>query len=156
MNKESIIMPIHPTSLPAIWRLAPLVMLALLTGCQSSMGPMNWTSGYRQVTVADPQASSTTAGNRSATLPNLCQSQPDDEGLITLPPGCANDLNLQLMVANPQDLTRGQEMGPARAAPVANAARERLDDRGRANERRALLENEARSAMGNTATTNGL
>ncbi len=126
------------------------------------MGPMNWTSGYRQVAVANPQPVVASAGagesprSQSVTIPNLCQTQPDETGLVSLPPGCANDLNLQLMVANPQDLTRGQEMGPAQAAPVANAARERLDDRGRANERRAMLENEARSAMGNTATTNGL
>ncbi|OLO05854.1 MULTISPECIES: hypothetical protein [Salinicola] len=136
-------------------RLAPLLVLTLLAGCQSSMGPMSWTSGYRQVAVANPQSADVTVG-QMATLPNLCQSQPEDEGLITLPPGCANDLNLQLMVADPRDLTHGRDMGPAMAGPVAKAASERLDDRARANERRAMLENEARSAMGNTATTGGL
>lgn len=133
-----------------------LLTLTLLAGCQSSMGPMSWTSGYRQVAVATPQASSTDTTSRLATLPNLCQTQPDESGQVTLPPGCANDLNLQLMVADPQDLVRGREMGPARAAPVASAARDRLDGRERANQRRAMLEDEARSAMGNTATTNGL
>ncbi|WP_162619780.1 hypothetical protein [Salinicola acroporae] len=135
---------------------APLLMLTLLAGCQSSMGPMSWTSGYRQVALAAPGTAETAPGARMATLPNLCQAAPDAEGLVTLPPGCANDLNLQLMVANPQDLVRGREMGPPMAGPIANAARERLDDRGRANERRAMLEGEARSAMGDTATTDGL
>lgn len=162
MNEENSTMSSSPTaSIRKTWRLVPLLAsaflsLGLLAGCQSSMGPMNWTSGYRQVAVANPQPSGAVAGSQSVTIPNLCQTQPDDTGLVSLPPGCANDLNLQLMVANPQDLTRGQEMGPAQAAPVANAARERLNDRERASERRAMLENEARSAMGNTATTNGL
>lgn len=143
-------------SIRAIRHFAPLLMLTLLAGCQSSMGPMSWTSGYRQVAVTAPGIDEAVPDGRMATLPNLCQSSPDDEGMVTLPPGCANDLNLQLMVANPQDLVRGREMGPPMAGPIANAARERLDDRGRANERRAMLEGEARSAMGNTATTDGL
>ncbi|KAA0018269.1 hypothetical protein F0A16_11165 [Salinicola corii] len=150
-------MPPNPlAATAAIRHVAPLLIATLLAGCQSSMGPMSWTSGYRQVAMAAPEGDQAATDGRMATLPNLCQSSPDDEGMVTLPPGCANDLNLQLMVANPQDLVRGREMGPPMAGPVADAARERLDDRGRANERRAMLEGEARSAMGDTATTDGL
>ncbi|GHB11826.1 hypothetical protein [Salinicola rhizosphaerae] len=135
-------------------RLVALLVLPalLLGGCHSSMGPMSWTSGYRNVTVADADGQ----GTSTRAIPNLCQSDPDQSGLITLPPGCANDLNLELMVVDPGDLTRGQEMGPAMAAPVAEAADQRLNNRERANERRAMLENEARNAMGQSATTDGL
>ncbi|WP_353980360.1 hypothetical protein [Salinicola endophyticus] len=137
---------------PPATKAATLLTLALLAGCQSSLGPMSWTSGYREVTLATPDGQGTT----TRTLANLCQSEPEQSGLIPLPPGCANDLNLQLMVVDPGDLTHGRAMGPARAAPLAAAASQRLDNRGRANERRVRLENEARQAMGSSATTDGL
>lgn len=141
------------SAMPAtMTRAVVLLTLTLLGGCQSSMGPMSWTSGYRNVTVANADGQ----GTSTRTIPNLCQSDPGQSGLITLPPGCANDLNLELMVVDPGDLTRGREMGPAMAAPVAAAASQRLNDRERANERRAMLENEAHNAMGQSATTNGL
>jgi len=143
--------PVFAHSTRAAARLGPWLALLLLTGCQSSMGPMSWTSGYRQVTAADADAS-----NAALIVPNLCQTQPDETGLVTLPPGCANDLNLQLMVVEPQDLVRGREMGPAMAAPVADAANELLHGRERANQRRLLLEQEARNAMNTNATTNDL
>lgn len=135
-----------------VTRLGPCLALLLLTGCQSSMGPMSWTTGYRQV-----MPTSGASAPRAATIvPNLCQTQPDETGLVTLPPGCANDLNLQLMVVEPQDLIRGREMGPALAAPVADAANEHVHGRERARQRRQLLEQEARNAMENNATTSDL
>ncbi|CEP34135.1 Putative uncharacterized protein [Halomonas sp. R57-5] len=47
-------------------------------------------------------------------------------------------------------------MGPAMGAPVADAANEYLNGRERANQRRSLLEQEARNAMGTNATTSDL
>lgn len=132
-------------------RLRPCFVVLLLAGCQSSMGPMSWDTGYRQVTTA-----ATSAPHESTIMPNLCQPKPDDAGRAGLPPGCANDFNLQQMVVEPQDLVRGREMGPAMGAPVADAANEYLNGRERANQRRSLLEQEARSAMGTNATTSDL
>lgn len=144
--------PLALSRLSMALRLSPILAFVALAGCQSTLGPMSWTSGYREVDVLGPAQTV----QQTMAIPNLCQAPPEASGQITLPPGCANDLNLSLMVANPGDLTRGQPMGEAMAAPVASAARERLNDRERANERRARLENEARSARGLNATTDGL
>lgn len=133
-------------------RLVPCLMVLLLAGCQSSMGPMDWATGYHQVTTV----ASARAPYETTIVPNLCQPQSGETGRTTLPPGCANDLNLQLMVVEPQDLVRGRAMGPAMAAPVADAANEHLNGRERASQRRSLLEQEARNAMGSNATTNDL
>ncbi|MFC3282192.1 hypothetical protein [Litchfieldella rifensis] len=132
------------------WPLIPF--LALLTGCSSSLGPMSWETGYRATGVAQ-------AGNeaslRQSISPIACRTQPGETGIVTLPPGCANDLNLQFMVERPRDLLHGREMGPARAGPVANAAQERLANRERANARRQKLEGEASSST-NYATTSDM
>ncbi len=135
----------------AWWRLIPLSML--LGGCASSLGPISWETGYRQV-AEDPADGD--AAQRLAIVPNTCRVQPDQTGIVTLPSGCANDLNLQRMVERPDDLLQGREMGPASAAPVAAAARERLGKREQANSRRVQLESEARSATGGSATSGDL
>ncbi|UYG04678.1 CpaD family pilus assembly protein [Halomonas sp. LR3S48] len=133
------------------WRLLPLALL--LSGCVSSMGPISWETGYRQ--VSEPAGSDTEALRRSI-APNTCRVSPGQAGIVPLPPGCANDLNLQAMVERPGDLLHGREMGPARGAPVAAAARERLEDRERANSRRVVLESEARGSASRSATTGDL
>ncbi|MCE8033371.1 MAG: CpaD family pilus assembly protein [Halomonas sp.] len=133
------------------WRLLPLALL--LSGCVSSMGPISWDTGYRQ--VGDPEGQDPEALRR-AIAPNTCRAAPGQAGIVPLPPGCANDLNLQAMVERPGDLLHGREMGPARGAPVAAAARERLEDRERANSRRVVLEAEARSSASRSATTGDL
>ena len=135
----------------AWWRLIPLS--TLLSGCVSSLGPISWETGYRQVA---PDPADGEDAQRLSIVPNTCRAEPGEAGIVTLPPGCANDLNLQQMVERPSDLLHGREMGPARAAPVAAAARERLGDRERAHRRRVQLESEARSATGRSATTGDL
>lgn len=138
-------------------RLWPLLAsLVLMTGCESALGPMSWETGYRQVVAADGSLPGSEGHQRQLIVPNTCQTQPEQSGIVMLPPGCANDLNLQLMVERPSDLIRGREMGPALAAPVANAARERLDNREQANARRLRLEEEARGSTGGYATTSDL
>ncbi|MFQ3786220.1 hypothetical protein [Halomonas sp. A29] len=133
------------------WQLLPLALL--LSGCVSSMGPISWDTGYRQ--VSEPEGSDTESLRR-AIAPNTCRVSPGQAGIVPLPPGCANDLNLQAMVERPGDLLHGREMGPARGGPVAAAARERLEDRERANSRRVALESEARGSSSRSATTGGL
>lgn len=135
------------------WQFVPLAMLlVLLCGCVSSMGPVSWESGYRQF---ETPAADDEAALRRAIVPNTCRAQPGESGVVALPAGCANDLNLQAMVVDPRDLLHGREMGPAQAGPVAAAARERLEDRERANSRRVQLESEARGPAGRSVTTGG-
>lgn len=128
-------------------------LLALLGGCQSTLGPLDWDGGYQRV---DSDADATTT--QTLLLPRRCTlAEPAEHGAtVALPPGCANDLNLQQTVVNPRELVIGTAMGPARAAPVAAAAQERLSDREQANQRRRQLEQEARNALGDSGTTNDL
>ena len=75
-------------------RLGLCLVALLLAGCQSSMGPMGWDTGYRQVTTA----AATNAPHEATIMPRLCQAGPDDAERVGLPPGCANDFNLQQMI----------------------------------------------------------
>ncbi|HET7314020.1 CpaD family pilus assembly lipoprotein [Salinisphaera sp.] len=101
------------------------VVAAVLCGCVApDYGEDSWRGGYQVVSLANGTEGQDTAGASSAmaVAPSRCmQKAPDDSSL--LPPGCANDLNLARMVARPSDLIRGRTPGPARAAPVARAAR---------------------------------
>jgi type IV pilus biogenesis protein CpaD/CtpE len=58
---------------------------------------------------------------RGTPLPPSCLAPPDSDTPDLLPPGCATQLNLQLMVERPADLQQGRPLGPSMAAPVANA-----------------------------------
>lgn len=119
--------------------LGGLVSCWLLAGCTSSMGPLDWGTGYQASEARQPDA-------RQAIQPLNCRLSALDQALVTLPPGCANDLNLRAMVARPQDLLQGRAPGPASAEPVATAALERLGDRERRRVRYERLGMEARSA----------
>lgn len=65
------------------------------------------------------------AGGRM--VPDACVTPDVAADPLYLPPGCANNLNLQQMAANPSDLMRGRTTGPAMAAPQARAARQVID-----------------------------
>lgn len=52
-----------------------------------------------------------------------------DTGPDRLPPGCANNYNLQRMAERKRDLTQGRRLGPAPAAPASRAAQRYLDGR---------------------------
>lgn len=65
-------------------------------------------------------------------VPEAClatQAEPakDEELEPRLPPGCANNFNLQRMVERKTDLTKGRPLGSAPAAPAARAAQGYLD-----------------------------
>lgn len=66
-------------------------------------------------------------------VPEAClssrESSPADEGPPRLPPGCANNYNLQRMVEKKRDLTQGRPIGPAPAAPAVRAAQRYIDGR---------------------------
>ncbi|MFM9272141.1 hypothetical protein ACJ7V3_18080 [Halomonas elongata] len=135
------------TRYSAMWRLTPLLLL--LGGCSSSMGPMSWDTGYHATGVAHE---GDTVERRLSMAPHLCQLPVAKTGIVTLPPGCANDLNLQFMAERPRDLLYGRDMGAPSAGPVARAARERLTDRERSQRRRQRLEEEARGAVSHATT----
>ncbi|MBE0398777.1 hypothetical protein EI168_01460 [Halomonas sp. FME1] len=131
----------------AIGRLVPLLLL--LGGCSSSMGPMSWDTGYHATGVDD------TTEQGLLLAPHLCHLPAAKTGIVTLPPGCANDLNLQYMVERPQDLLHGRDMGPPSAEPLARAARERLSNREHSQRRRQRLEEKVRGG-GSYATTSDM
>ncbi|WP_026187267.1 hypothetical protein [Ensifer sp. BR816] len=69
-------------------------------------------------------------------VPDACITPDTADQPLYLPPGCANNLNLQLMAADQRHLLKGRDMGPAMAAPVARAAKRYIDgygDDGRQN-----------------------
>lgn len=126
-----------------------LVLPVLVSGCSSSLGPMSWETGYRTTEVINSENPET---QRMALTPNTCALPTGTNGIMTLPSGCANDLNLQYMAERPQDLLVGREMGPAQAGPVASAARERLTDREQSRIRRDRIGEEARGSTSYVTT----
>jgi hypothetical protein len=64
--------------------------------------------------------------NRTVLVPDACITPDRTEQSVYLPPGCANNLNLQLMVERPRDLVQGRRPGPAAAAPTVRAAEQYL------------------------------
>lgn len=60
-------------------------------------------------------------------VPDACVTPDVVADAMYLPSGCANNLNLQQMVANKGDLMRGRAGGPAMGAPAARAARRVID-----------------------------
>ena len=60
-------------------------------------------------------------------VPDACVTPDVAEDPLYLPPGCANNMNLQLMVERQSDLVRGRKTGPAMAEPVVRAARRSID-----------------------------
>jgi hypothetical protein len=67
-----------------------------------------------------------TADLRNQLMPETCLDLPADATPDLLPPGCANQLNLLRMVQQPEDLVHGRAMGPALAAPAADAVQHYL------------------------------
>jgi hypothetical protein len=63
---------------------------------------------------------------QTVVVPDACITPDVTEQPLYLPPGCANNLNLQLMVERPGDLAQGRRAGPAPAAPAVRAAQRYL------------------------------
>lgn len=100
----------------------PILVPALLSGCAMWTG-LPETDVIRYAT--EPAYTRTENGKVIATT---CQTSRLDqrEAYSELPPGCKRDLVFADQVANPADLTRPAQPGPAAAAPAARAANDYL------------------------------
>lgn len=98
-----------------VYRLTGVVALFVLGGC-STMATSDYSSRFVGMSNLEGE---------TAYMPRACLAAPlatsDEPSAVHLPPGCANALNLLGMVADPQDLIQGREMGPAYVAPAAAA-----------------------------------
>jgi hypothetical protein len=99
--------------------------------------PLPYSPNYTRVTLVDPPGSNAVykAPDESGAkyvrrsghawtglVPDACVTPDVAEQPFYLPSGCANSLNLQVMVEHQRDLVRGRRPGPPAAAPVAQAA----------------------------------
>lgn len=147
--------------MPFLRSLYGVTALVMLSGC--SLGgddPQSWSTGYRQVTTPVPAVDASGHYGTTLVVPAKCRTghgAQDRENVVSLPAGCANDLNLQRMIVEPSELIRGREMAPARARPVAEAARDVLENsRERAASRRVQVEGAYSRAAGAGAAGAGL
>jgi len=114
---------------------AVLFMSLVLGGCLPHE-PLPYSPNYSRVTMVDelppePGAVRKAKARRSAeattvVVPDACITPDVTEQPLYLPPGCANNLNLQMMVEHPKDLGQGRQPGPAAAAPTVRAAQRYL------------------------------
>ena len=122
---------------PVMLQLKSASSLALLTGLLLGgclpHEPLPYSPNYSRLTLVDesraaepgavhkakarPVRQATTVG-----VPDACVTPDVTEQPLYLPPGCANNLNLQIMVERPRDLVQGRQPGPAAAAPTVRAA----------------------------------
>jgi hypothetical protein len=116
-------------------RFAALAAVALTFGaCRdevpeaSLVPPPDYSPNYTRVSVVSEDGHT-----KRALVPEACitpdDQSPADTGPERLPPGCANNYNLQQMAARKRDLTKGRALGPAPAAPTARAAQRYIDGR---------------------------
>lgn len=107
--------------------------ISILTGCMAMSvqdRPNAWLAGYSYSSDIHMDGDVTVDSSAEFITPLKCHPDEGYTSSQTLPLGCAIDKNLQHMVERPIDLIRGQDMGPARAGPVAAAARQRLASSG--------------------------
>lgn len=105
----------------------------LLTACydqgltpEASLVPSDYSPDYTYVTKVSEDGRI-----KRVLVPEACLSidaqSPADIGPERLPPGCANNYNLQRMVERKRDLRTGRPLGAAPAAPAARAAQNYID-----------------------------
>lgn len=99
-----------------------------LAGCQNSVqrDPLPYSPNYH-MTAATGTVSKGYEKQAGRLVPDACVTPDVAEDPLYLPPGCANNMNLQLMAERQSDLVRGRRTGPAMAAPVVRAARHSID-----------------------------
>jgi|SRR5262245_2216939 len=139
--------------LQAKWSASIAMILAsiVLSACLPHE-PLPYSPNYSGITLVDesnPPVKSRAvrkgqapAARQAATIgvPDACITPDVAEQPLYLPPGCANNLNLQLMVERPRDLVRGRQPGPAEAAPAVRAAERYLYEGTEAERRASRLE----------------
>ena len=114
-----------------------IALLGLALGGCLPHEPLPYSPNYTRVTLVDgpgtngvykaPDASGARYVRRdgrawTGLVPDACVMPDVTEQPVYLPPGCANSLNLQVMVEHQRDLVRGRRSGPPAAAPVVQAA----------------------------------
>jgi hypothetical protein len=118
----------------ALTMLLALPLGLLLCGCMHD--PLPYSPHYSDITLADPadgpvnKADGRRKGHgargphraQTVLVPDACITPDVAEQPVYLPAGCANNLNLQIMVERKKDLGRGRKPGPATAAPAVRAA----------------------------------
>ncbi|MCG5486265.1 MAG: hypothetical protein KK482_21535 [Sinorhizobium meliloti] len=114
-------------------RLVLVVVLSLSAGACSGSHPQPYSPNYSSISMRGAPAKAGIVhkgydvAERQVLVPDACITPDTADQPLYLPPGCANNLNLQFMAQNQGDLIQGREMGPAMAAPVARAAKNYLD-----------------------------
>jgi hypothetical protein len=117
-----------------VLRFAALAAVTLTFGAcrdeapEASLVPSDYSPNYTRVSVVSEDGHT-----KRALVPEACitpdDQSPADTGPQRLPPGCANNYNLQQMAARKRDLTKGRALGAAPAAPTARAAQRYIDGR---------------------------
>lgn len=97
------------------------------TGSDAYLGaPPDYSADYTYINLASEDGRT-----KRVLVPEAClradAQSPADTGSPRLPPGCANNDNLQRMVERERDLTRGRPLSAAPGAPSARAARNYID-----------------------------
>ena len=118
-----------------IFQSAAVLALTLLAGCREgheialTEAPPAYSPDYTYIDVV-----SENGHVKRVLVPEACLTENDSGaaslGPRRLPPGCANNYNLQRMAERKGDLLHGRPLGPAPAAPAARAARRYINDRG--------------------------
>ncbi|KXF75036.1 hypothetical protein ATN84_20320 [Paramesorhizobium deserti] len=129
-----------------------LCAISVLAGCASKAQP--YSPDYHYISVEDGVADKGPVRKgpvrkgydeprtQAVLVPDACTTPDTAAQPLYLPSGCANNLNLQFMVAREQDLLRGRDMGPAMAAPVARAAQSYISGTPEERRRQQNLGNE--------------
>ncbi|NJM35453.1 MAG: hypothetical protein HC850_12920 [Rhodomicrobium sp.] len=113
-------------------RSAALTAVVALTACYDSVpsasisDPPDYSPNHVPIKLV-----SDSGREKTKLVPEACL-MPDDQsaadyGPARLPPGCANNYNLQRIVERKRDLTNGRPLGPAPAAPASRAAQRYID-----------------------------
>lgn len=118
----------------AVLRFAALAVVAMtFTACreeapEASLVPPDYSPNYTRVNMVSEDGR-----EKRVLVPEACLTQDDqspaDTGAQRVPPGCANNYNLQRMAERKRDLTKGRPLGAAPAAPAARAAQGYIDGR---------------------------
>jgi len=117
-------------------RLALGLVALILAGCQNTTAerdPLPYSPNYHMADTGGPvrKGYETRSGRL---VPDACVTPDVAADPLYLPPGCANNVNLQMMVEREGDLVRGRDTGPAMAAPAARAARRVIDGNNQARD----------------------
>ncbi|WP_343315012.1 hypothetical protein AAIB41_15985 [Brucella sp. BE17] len=118
---------------PIVRHFVLAVTFCALTACQSQpeRDPLPYSPNYHMTTAGSGnmvrKGYDKQPNTHGRLVPDACVKPDVVEDPLYLPPGCANNLNLQMMVERQSDLVDGRTTGPAMAAPVVRAARRVID-----------------------------